>query len=432
MGARRIRQWLVVVSAAWMVGCGGGGDGTDHTPSLANLSYGPARLAVKRGETGVVQGQADFSDAGGDIVEARLQIDGGPVLVVPTPTLGGVKSGTAGLNIEFSLDEAGSFPFELWVVDSGGRSSNRLGGTVETFVDDSASSWRTTAWFGGAMLSAVAWGGNRYVAVGTVGAVRTSPDGVQWTAQTSNVSHWLQSIARSGSQFAAVGQDAMTYEWVVITSPDGQTWTTRAAAVPNNPGALYRVVWTGSQFIAVGEETIYPGGSMYALILTSPDGITWTQRARGTIPGLMRSVVASGSQLVSVGASGTYDPPLSWTSQDGGSSWVASPMPGNALPSDLVFAQGRFVAVSGYAGSKTWLSTDGANWQLSSDTLSSGASAILATGSRYVAFGSTNTVYVSGDAQHWVEGRLSDFCGNGAVWDGKGFVAVGLNACKSP
>jgi hypothetical protein len=411
---------------------GGGGDGGNDIPSLGNLSYGPARVAVTRGETAFIQGRADFRDNGGDIVELRLQINGGPIQVLQTPSLSGITAGTASLSVEVSVEEAGTFRFEIWVVDSGGRESNRLAGTVEAFIDDTGASWRKTGSFAGSMLSAVVWGGAQYVAVGTVGAVRTSPDAIHWTSQSSNVQHWLRSVAWSGSQFAAVGQHAMTYEWVVMTSPDGQTWTVRQTSLPNNFGGLYKVVWTGSQFVAVGEETIYPGGSTFALVLTSPDGITWTQHSQGAIPGIMRSVASSGPLLVAVGATGSSDPPVAWTSQDGGLSWAASPMPGSTTASDLTFGQGRFVAVSGVTGSPAYLSTDGISWQPSTDTLAMGATSIVTSASRYLAVTAPSSVYVSDDALHWVSGSLPGFCGNGVIWDGKGYVGVGLDVCRSP
>ena len=57
------------------------------------------------------------------------------------------------------------------------------------------------------------------------------------------------------------------YDGVILTSPDGVTWTTRESI---SDTSLYGVTYGNSTFVAVGS-----GGT----ILTSPDGVTWTERA---------------------------------------------------------------------------------------------------------------------------------------------------------
>ncbi|TMH41738.1 MAG: hypothetical protein E6H56_06985 [Betaproteobacteria bacterium] len=54
----------------------------------------------------------------------------------------------------------------------------------------------------------------------------------------------------------------------------------------------------GTEFVAVG------GASNSGTILTSPDGVTWTQRASGTV-NTLSGVAWSGTKLVAVGNTGT-------------------------------------------------------------------------------------------------------------------------------
>ena len=56
---------------------------------------------------------------------------------------------------------------------------------------------------------------------------------------------------------------------MILTSPDGITWTEQISGTSNN---LENVIFENGSFLAVG----YSG-----TILTSPDGITWTERDSG-------------------------------------------------------------------------------------------------------------------------------------------------------
>src|SRR6266699_4443960 len=90
----------------------------------------------------------------------------------------------------------------------------------------------------------------------------SKPDpGKQCTTQRSNSSQTLLAITWSGSQFVALGQAG-----IILTSPDGHTWTEQGAPVQAD---LFNIAWSGSQFVAVG---------FYGTILTSPDGGSWTRQ----------------------------------------------------------------------------------------------------------------------------------------------------------
>ena len=65
----------------------------------------------------------------------------------------------------------------------------------------------------------------------------------QWTVQSAWTGYDLSGIVWSGTQFVAVGTD-------VLTSPDGKTWTSQSSGSGYN---LFSVAWSGSQFAAVGE-----------------------------------------------------------------------------------------------------------------------------------------------------------------------------------
>lgn len=156
------------------------------------------------------------------------------------------------------------------------------------------STWTTTAQPGelGGFL-AVAWGGDQFIAVGRRGVIVSSPDGVHWVPRSSGTAAELRDIAWNGRVFVAVGRpfDSGPNSRYILTSADGMIWTPCEGLYD-----LYGLLWTGTQFVAVG----YSG-----TILTSPDGAAWTSRASGDSSAFFRAVAGDKEQIVIVG---TYPP----------------------------------------------------------------------------------------------------------------------------
>ena len=128
------------------------------------------------------------------------------------------------------------------------------------------------------------WTGNQLVAVGIMGTILTSPDGIDWTPRNSGTKLELYFVTWTGDQLIATGMRG-----TILTSPDGITWT------PRNSGTtayLKSVIRTGKQWVAVGDT-----------VLTSPDGISWTPRKTSESTNLY-SMVWTGSQFVAVGLFG--------------------------------------------------------------------------------------------------------------------------------
>lgn len=113
----------------------------------------------------------------------------------------------------------------------------------------------------------------------------SSSNGLVW--QKFTVTNWFnpEAIAWNGSRFVAVGEK-------IWSSPDGTNWITHASG---SNLFLNEVIWTGTQFVAVGN-----GGA----ILTSWDGARWRQRSSGTSADLF-GVAFNGKRLVVVGADKT-------------------------------------------------------------------------------------------------------------------------------
>ena len=101
-------------------------------------------------------------------------------------------------------------------------------------------------------------------------------------------------------------------------------------------------------FVAVG-----PTG----IILTSPDGTSWTPRPSGADTPL-NAVAAGPSRFVAVGGAGTV------VGSRDGVSWAPAASPTSTNLSDVIFTGDRFVAVGGdwTTGAATITSADGETW----------------------------------------------------------------------
>lgn len=251
-----------------------------------------------------------------------------------------------------------------------------------------------------------------YTAVGDVeesgtSAILGSPDGAIWTrVAVSPATHNLQGVAYGNGVLVAVGDsgidqtgDPASRPEILTSADNGTTWSKRTVATtPATSLNLYGVAFGGNQFVAVGDWDI---DTFEAIILTSPDGISWTRRSNPS-PDILRRITYVDGQFVAVGGVGTvlvsadgitwanhsisFGPEFTgiavkpgvpatlaavgtnstkiYRSTDNGSSWtIASQTPGN-LPTSVLrgitYADGYFVAVaeSGFIFS----STDAITW----------------------------------------------------------------------
>jgi hypothetical protein len=174
-----------------------------------------------------------------------------------------------------------------------------------------------------------------------------------WTQRTSGTTRHLNAVAANASTLVAVGDIGE-----IRTSSNGVTWTERG--LPDWDGNMYLhgAIWDGAQFIAVGYDYV---SGWVGVIYTSPDGITWTRRYLGTADAQLRAVASSGTTRVAVGVNGTV-----LRSTDG-TNWSPVTISALGTPSveGVAFGNGTFVltAFSGGSGTpRVFTSPDGLNW----------------------------------------------------------------------
>ncbi len=84
----------------------------------------------------------------------------------------------------------------------------------------------------------VTYGNGILVAMGDVGSILSSPDGVTWTSRNSGTFFSLYGVSYGNGTFVAVTY--ARYSDAILTSPDGVTWTSRN---PGTSSSLYGVTY---------------------------------------------------------------------------------------------------------------------------------------------------------------------------------------------
>ena len=126
---------------------------------------------------------------------------------------------------------------------------------------------------------AVAYGGGKFIAVGTA-AVATSPDGSVWTKTPFDYHRQLFDVVHGDGTFVITGNFGS-----VFASSDGVTWTEEQSGLA---GAFFLrgVVHGNGLFVAVGDEYDLDLLMSRSAIITSPNGTDWSIRHNGTNQGL--------------------------------------------------------------------------------------------------------------------------------------------------
>ena len=172
-------------------------------------------------------------------------------------------------------------------------------------------------------------------------AFSTQPSTWQW-ANPLPQGNSIEDIAWDGSQYVAVGPGGL-----ILTSPNGATWTRQNSG---NANYLSGITWNGSLFVAASD---------YGAVLTSPDGTTWTSQVVTTGAGLF-DVAWNGSLFAAVGGSGTI------LSSPDGTTWTARTSGTANHLIDVSWSDSQFVAVGSSGtiltspGGITWTSRSAA------------------------------------------------------------------------
>ncbi|HTN74011.1 MAG TPA: hypothetical protein VL096_02145 [Pirellulaceae bacterium] len=240
----------------------------------------------------------------------------------------------------------------------------------------------------GELFRAVAYGANRFVAVGSYGGdniTAFSTNGTTWQQGKieAKYSKYIRGLGYGHEQFLGLGGDPGSVgdsKPFVVTSGDGDKWSD-FQPVPGKH-ILRRIAWGNERFVAVGDrgrratsrdgitwedaaETkaldtlvdiafgngLFVGVGLHGLRMSSDDGLRWSPAARGNEGEHLNAILWTGERFVAIGAGQTYH------SADG-RNWEHA---ANKLaPTTAAYGHGRYVGAL-WKG-KIVTSTDGLVW----------------------------------------------------------------------
>jgi len=197
----------------------------------------------------------------------------------------------------------------------------------------------------------------------------------------------------------------------------GLTWTQRAVTAGN------------IRTIAYNGTNLYVAAGSNGVLLTSPDGITWTSRTSGFGANFINKVAFGNGLWVAVGENGTI------TTSSDGITWTArtANMSTNEIK-DVQYANSIWVAVGGGGGTTNTggitYSTDGITWTRKSQSITVGATYNMVSynGTNWIvvaSFSTNNYLYASTPSGTWTAGND----GSGTelryiFWDGTRNIVV--------
>jgi surface protein len=173
-----------------------------------------------------------------------------------------------------------------------------------------------------------------------------------------------------------------------VTSPDGITWTQRT--LPTS---------TAWQSIAYGNGTFVLIGSGSSIAATSTDGITWTQRTLPTSAN-WQSIAYGNGTFVAI----AYNSSIAATSTDG-ITWTQRTLPTSANWQSIAYGNGTFVAIA-FNSTVAATSTDGITWTQRTTPTATSWQAIGYGNGTFVAVSATNISATSTDGITWTRRTL--------------------------
>jgi hypothetical protein len=269
----------------------------------------------------------------------------------------------------------------------------------------------------GNTLYAVTHAANRFVAVGDQGVILSSPDGTNWTTQSSATRNTLNEITYGHGLFVAVGENG-----TIITSADAESWETRssgtsagftAIAFGNDrfvaiagDGTIHTstdgFVWLQAPFQASGMRGIAFGNGLFLTfngqVLSSVDGLTWSVAA-SLPPGSYSRIHFGNGTFVISGFLGGFGLPVRVFFSNNGSDWGSTP----GLLSRFISGGGNILGVVGGSGDTfLTLSTNGQSWtNVSTAGFSRDGLAGTYGNGTYVDVGTAGSIGSSSDINNW-------------------------------
>ncbi len=199
----------------------------------------------------------------------------------------------------------------------------------------------------GNQFNKIVYGNGQFVAMGQR-TIASSPDGITWTPLIPEQIITMQDLAFGSNRFVAVGDSGK-----ILSSTDGKIWSLMKMAEPT---FFLCIAYGNDRFVAMGTGTGMESGK--GICFTSPDGLTWTKQKQ-TFSSYIYNEVFGNSLFLAVCWGGNSE--SIYTSADGENwNYCTSVSSGVA---EVTFVHDRFLIFSQYDQvTVAMTSFDGKDW----------------------------------------------------------------------
>lgn len=214
--------------------------------------------------------------------------------------------------------------------------------------------WTAAVINGGASsfgMTSVAWTGSKFVALQHNGAVLTSSDGKTWDPVSASFPAGTIELERNGSFTGAMitGGNSLV-AWgtlngapLIMTSADGVTWTQATFHNVASTDVIVSLAYSGGGYAGIGTKA---DGS--TLILTSSDGQDWTG-VSSTMNGVDWDAITWGNnEYLAVGLDTNVERAAVLTSSDGGKQWTLSHLADTSIVNDVAWDGSEYIIAGSY------------------------------------------------------------------------------------
>lgn len=217
------------------------------------------------------------------------------------------------------------------------------GGLGAIYTSANGSAW-TRRYLGGPALKDIAWRPGRYVAVGVDGTIVYSTNGTTWTAANSGINNTdFQSVACNDQGFVVVGgntswSSGRSNRPFILTSPDGIVWTEttgNSTAQIGNANFLTKVCYCRDRFLAASWSSDLLRSLNNGASFSGSGFINWS-------PG--QGFAYGNGIFLACAYAGDPTKPINLLSLDG-ENWAPQTIPAQSERTDAIFFNNTFITV---------------------------------------------------------------------------------------
>ena len=256
----------------------------------------------------------------------------------------------------------------------------------------------------------VIWTGKEFVAVGENGIIAFSLNGQTWNKRIIDGIGTITGIAYNGNKYVAIGRNLNNEETTILSSSDGITWTQRPMKTKSSSSG--NIIWNGKMFVALGSGPVQ--------FYSSEDGEVWNEFSTESIIDFNNSVVWDGEKFISLASNIGYSLYLSYDGVNWNKNDIWLPY---GFISKIHYLNNTLIT-TGQGIIAT--SKDGGTWSIGNCPTSYPIRDLIYDGKRYLVFTENGRILQSENVKDWeFKYSRTPFTFNSVCWNGKSYVGVG-------